>query len=120
VLIATGLEWRQLDAPGIERLTGAGVYYGGTLAEAFLCRNDSVAIVGGGSSAGQAALLEREPFWLESCVPGVFVAGHVRHGSVKRVAAGAGERATAAQFIHRYLRSPQRFAGSRSEAATPS
>lgn len=48
--------------------------------------------------------LDREPFWLESSVPGVFVAGDVRHGSVKRVA-GVGEGAAAVQFIHRYLRS---------------
>jgi CheY-like chemotaxis protein len=49
--------------------------------------------------------LEREPFWLESSVPGVFAAGDVRHGSVKRVAAGVGEGATAVQFIHQYLNS---------------
>jgi thioredoxin reductase (NADPH) len=234
VLIATGVEWRRLDAPGIDRLTGAGVYYGGTLAEAFFCRNEDVAIVGGGNSAGQAALhfaryartvtllareaslsesmsqylieqlaarrnvmvrlrttvvevhgterletitvadattgkhetlrasalfifiggkpnttyvgdmiarddsgfiltgpdlprdggaghrprewpLDRDPFWLESSVPGVFVAGDVRHGSVKRVAAGVGEGATAVQFIHRYLRSPQRLSADASQ-----
>jgi thioredoxin reductase (NADPH) len=225
-LVATGVEWRQLQAPGIQRLTGAGVYYGGTLAEAFFCRNEDVAIVGGGNSAGQAALhfaryartvtiltrdtslsesmshylieqlettpnvrvrrrtavveahgterleavtvadvatgeqqtlrvsalfifigsvpntgylegvlardeggfiltgpdlphddaegrrprgwpLDREPFWLEASVPGVFVAGDVRHGSVKRVTAAVGEGATAVQFIHHYLRSSQ-------------
>ena len=49
--------------------------------------------------------LEREPFWLESSVPGIFAAGDVRHGSVKRVAAGVGEGATAVQFIHQYLNS---------------
>jgi thioredoxin reductase (NADPH) len=47
--------------------------------------------------------LDREPYWLETSVPGVFVAGDVRHGSVKRVAAGVGEGATAVQFVHRYL-----------------
>jgi thioredoxin reductase (NADPH) len=47
--------------------------------------------------------LVRDPFWLESSVPGIFVAGDVRHGSVKRVAAGVGEGATAVQFIHQYL-----------------
>lgn len=223
-LLATGVEWRRLDVPGIERLTGAGVYYGGTLAEVFFCRNEDVYIVGGANSAGQAALhfsryarsvtlvvradslsksmshylieqieatknikvrlnttvceahgedriesitlldsatgdketvrtnalfifigalphtdwlegvvarddhgfiltgpdlakvagdghrpagwpLERDPFWLESSVPGIFVAGDVRHGSVKRVAAGVGEGATAVQFIHQYLNS---------------
>jgi thioredoxin reductase (NADPH) len=48
---------------------------------------------------------DREPFWLESSVPGVFVAGDVRHGSVKRVAAGVGEGAMAVHFIHEYLTS---------------
>jgi thioredoxin reductase (NADPH) len=226
VLLATGVEWTRLDVPGIERLTGAGVYYGGTLAEALFCRNEDIYIVGGANSAGQAALhfaryartvtmlvrgeslsksmsqylieqieetrnvrvrlrttvvevhgeeqleaitvldasagtkerlptnalfifigavpntewfegiverdghgfvltgpdlarsngqrphpqswpLEREPFWLESSVPGIFAAGDVRHGSVKRVAAGVGEGATAVQFIHEYLNSPR-------------
>jgi thioredoxin reductase (NADPH) len=229
VLLSTGVEWNRLDVPGIERLTGAGVYYGGTLAEALFCRNEDIYIVGGGNSAGQAALyfaryartvtmlvrgaslsesmsrylvdqveetknvhlrprtavvevhgrerleaitivdgstgakevlptnalfifigavphtewfdrvverdgrgfvltgpdlsradgpvpdgqtprprawpLEREPFWLESSVPGIFAAGDVRHGSVKRVAAGVGEGAMAVQFIHQYLNS---------------
>jgi thioredoxin reductase (NADPH) len=215
LLLAMGIEWRKLDVPGIERLIGAGVYYGGTVAEAMLCRNEDVYVVGGANSAGQAALsfsryarkvtmlvrgdslaasmsryliehieqaknvevrlrttvigvegttrleaitirdgatdeterrpthalfvfiggvphtqcveglvqrdghgfiltggdlaradgdasrghgwpLEREPFWLESSVPGIFAAGDVRHGSVKRVAAGVGEGATRA------------------------
>jgi thioredoxin reductase (NADPH) len=227
VLLATGVEWRRLDVPGIERLIGAGVYYGGTLAEAFFCRNEDVYVVGGANSAGQAALhfsqyartvtmlvrgeslsqsmsrylidqismienikvrlrttvvevhgqerleaitvfdsarqeretvltnalfifigalphtewledvvkrddygfiltgpdlphsngagrlpgdwpLDRDPFWLESSQPGIFAAGDVRHGSVKRVAAGVGEGATAVQFIHQYLSSSER------------
>jgi NADPH-dependent glutamate synthase beta subunit-like oxidoreductase len=44
-----------------------------------------------------------EPFLLESSVPGVFVVGDVRHGSIKRVASAVGEDATAVQFIHRYM-----------------
>ena len=47
--------------------------------------------------------LDREPFSLETSVPGIFAAGDVRHGSIKRVASGVGEGAMAAQFIHRYL-----------------
>jgi thioredoxin reductase (NADPH) len=227
VLLATGVQWRRLDVPGIDGLVGAGVYYGGTIAEAFFCRGEDIYIVGGANSAGQAALyfsryartvtmlvrgesldegmsrylipqieatknikvrlrttvvevdgkehlesitifdaakneketvpatslfifigalphtewlesvvqrdahgfifsgpdlprgesnghfprgwtLDRDPFWLESSQPGVFVAGDVRHGSVKRVAAGVGEGATAVQFIHQYLRSGER------------
>jgi thioredoxin reductase (NADPH) len=226
VLLATGVEWRRLDVPGIDKFSGAGVYYGGTLADAFLCRNEDIYIVGGANSAGQAALyfsryartvtmlvrgdslsksmshyliehieasenikvrlrstvvevhgdehleeitifdaatgqtetvethalfifigavphtewlkevverdshgfiltgldvvkaggmgkqlpfwsLDRNPFWLESSVPGVFAAGDVRHGSVKRVAAGVGEGATAVQIIHQYRNSTQ-------------
>ena len=227
VLLTPGVEWRRLDVPGIERLTGAGVYYGGTLAEAFFCRGEDIYIVGGANAAGQAALyfsryaktvtmlvredslakymsqylieqieatrnvrvrlqtivvgvqgdtrleaitirdtaagkedtlptsalfifigakphtewlegvllrdrhgfivtgpdlanlddgtqtaatarprswtLEREPFRLESSAPGIFAAGDVRSGSVKRVAAGVGEGAAAVQYIHQYL-----------------
>jgi thioredoxin reductase (NADPH) len=46
---------------------------------------------------------KREPFLLESSVPGVFVAGDVRHGSVKRVASAVGEGSIAVQFVHQYL-----------------
>jgi thioredoxin reductase (NADPH) len=229
VLLTPGVQWRRLEVPGIERLTGAGVYYGGTPAEALFCRGEDVYIVGGANSAGQAALffaryartvtmlvredtlgrsmskylvdqieatsnvrvllqtvvvgvegetrleaitvrdtaagkedtvpatalfifigaephtewldgvverdrrgyvvtgpdlarlddepgdgtagrprdwtLEREPYRLESSVPGIFAAGDVRSGSVKRVAAGVGEGAAAVQFIHQYLAS---------------
>jgi thioredoxin reductase (NADPH) len=48
-------------------------------------------------------MLDREPFLLESSVPGIFVAGDVRHGSVKRIASGVGEGSIAVQFIHQYL-----------------
>ena len=47
--------------------------------------------------------LERDPFLLETNVPGIFVAGDVRHQSVKRVASGVGEGSIAIMFIHRYL-----------------
>jgi thioredoxin reductase (NADPH) len=213
-VLSMGVEWRRLNVPGVERLTGAGVYYGGTIAEAMFCRNEDVFIVGGGNSAGQAALyfsmyartvtmlvrgdslvksmsaylidqinatnriavrlrtevveahgeqkleaitifdnatsrkeklpanalflfigavprteylagvlerddrgfiltgrdltswpLQRDPFWLETSMPGVFAAGDVRHGSVKRVATSVGEGAAAVQFVHQYLNS---------------
>ncbi len=48
-------------------------------------------------------MLDRDPFLLETSVPGVFVVGDVRQGSVKRVASGVGEGAIAVQFIHQYL-----------------
>ena len=47
--------------------------------------------------------LERDPWLLETSVPGIFVAGDVRHGSVKRVASGVGEGSNAVQFVHQYL-----------------
>ena len=47
--------------------------------------------------------LPRDPFFLESSQPGVFFAGDVRHGSVKRVASAVGEGAMAAQLVHRYF-----------------
>ena len=219
VLIATGVQWRRLDIPGVERLQGSGVYYGGGSQEAISCKGETVYIVGGANSAGQAALnfaqyaarvvilirgeslsatmsrylidqientpnvqlwthasaieahgethleeisvlcsdtntvervpasamfiyigalprtdwlegtvirdergfvlagpdllnsgkrppewkLDRDPFLLESSMPGVFVVGDVRHGSVKRVASAVGEGAIAVQFIHRYM-----------------
>ncbi|MEH2239135.1 FAD-dependent oxidoreductase [Nostoc sp.] len=219
LLIATGVSYRKLDVPGIENLTGAGVYYGAAMTEALSCQNEDVYVVGGANSAGQAAVyiskyahhvtmlvrgnslatsmskylidqilatdnitvrfhsdivevhgqtnleavtiantktheketiptkllfiligarphtdwlagiverdeqgfiitgpslipnkgcskawkLDRQPFLLESSVPGVFVAGDVRNGSVKRVASGVGEGAIAIQFIHQYL-----------------
>jgi thioredoxin reductase (NADPH) len=217
VLLAPGVQYRKLDIPGGDRLSGRGIYYGAALVEAVSCQDEEVFIVGGANSAGQAALhfakyackvtmlvrgeglsatmskylideiertsnivltaktqviavegeerLEalqlsgpdgayrvqatslfvfigaaprtdwlppsilrdengfilagpdlrtegklpaqwreaREPFLLESSVPGVFVAGDVRHGSVKRVASAVGEGSIAVQFAHQYL-----------------
>ncbi len=219
LMIATGVQWRRLEAPGIDRLQGAGVYYGGGATEALSCKGEIVYVVGGANSAGQAAMnfakyadrvviavrgsslsstmsqylidqiketpniqlwanatlveahgeihledisflctdtnkiervpatsmfifigalprtdwlgslverdergfiltgpdliregqhpkgwaLERDPFLLETNVPGIFAVGDVRHGSVKRVASGVGEGSVAVQFIHQYL-----------------
>src|SRR5215472_4071588 len=219
LLIATGVQWRRLDAPGIDKLQGAGVYYGGGATEAISCKGEIVYVVGGANSAGQAAInfakfadkvvilvrgdglaatmsqylidqiqktaniqlwthasvgeahgekrleeisilcsdtdkvervpatsmfifigalpqtdwltslvdrddrgfvltgpdliregqrpkgwaLDRDPFLLETNVPGIFAVGDVRHGSVKRVASGVGEGSVAVQFIHQYL-----------------
>jgi thioredoxin reductase (NADPH) len=47
--------------------------------------------------------LERDPYLLETSVPGIFAAGDVRHGSIKRVAAGVGEGSTAIAFVHEHL-----------------
>ncbi len=64
VVIATGAAYRKPDIPGLARFEGVGIYYGATHVEAQRCEGDEVAIVGGGNSAGQAA---------------VFLAGRVRH-----------------------------------------
>src|SRR6202167_937007 len=53
MLLATGVQWRKLDIPGMDRLQGSGVYYGGTATEAPSCRDEDVYIVGGANSAGQ-------------------------------------------------------------------
>jgi thioredoxin reductase (NADPH) len=47
--------------------------------------------------------LDRNPYYLETNMPGVFAAGDVRHGSVKRCASAVGEGAMAVAFVHRYL-----------------
>jgi thioredoxin reductase (NADPH) len=64
LLIATGADYRRLAVEGSDRFEGTGVYYAATLAEAQLCAGCQVVVVGGGNSAGQAA---------------VFLAGHARH-----------------------------------------
>lgn len=56
VILATGVSYRQLAAPGCEDLTGCGLYYGSALTEAPSCQDQDVYIVGGANSAGQAAM----------------------------------------------------------------
>jgi thioredoxin reductase (NADPH) len=56
VLIATGVEYTKLEIPGLEKFTGAGVYYGSASVEAHACKDEIVYIVGGGNSACQAAM----------------------------------------------------------------
>jgi thioredoxin reductase (NADPH) len=56
VIVATGAQYRKLGVPELQRYEGNGVYYAATLSEAQLCADDPVLIVGGGNSAGQAAL----------------------------------------------------------------
>jgi len=219
VLITTGVSYRTLNVPGVAQLTGAGIYYGAGMTEAVAAKGEDVYIVGGGNSAGQAAVyfarharqvtmlvreesltatmsyylierlkqtpnivvetcvevsecrgttrleslvlqhtktkdcrtvpaqslfvligalpytdwlgdtvlrdehgfilsgpdlvrdgslppawpLARAPYLFETSVPGVFVAGDARHGSIKRVASGVGEGTIAEKMIERYL-----------------
>jgi thioredoxin reductase (NADPH) len=216
LLIATGAEYRRLEVEHCRQFEGAGVYYAATPNEAQMCRGSDVVLVGGGNSAGQAAVylsqnvrkvfllirgddlcksmssylahrimntpnieilrctevlrmngdghlssveisnkttgekstlataalfsfigatprtdwlpfeiekdekhfvrtgielgdsrhwtLKRQPFLLETSRPGVFAAGDVRSGSVKRVASAVGEGSMAVQFVHEYLK----------------
>jgi thioredoxin reductase (NADPH) len=64
VIIAAGSRYRRLDLPNLSQLEGVGVYYGATHIEATVCRDEEAAVVGGGNSAGQAA---------------VFLAGSAKH-----------------------------------------
>lgn len=56
IVIASGVQWRRLDIPGMDQLTGAGVYYGAATTEAMSCQGEDVYVVGGANSAGQAAV----------------------------------------------------------------
>jgi thioredoxin reductase (NADPH) len=56
VVIASGVQWRRLEVPGMDQLTGAGVYYGAANTEAASCKDEDIYIVGGANSAGQAAV----------------------------------------------------------------
>ncbi len=56
LILSMGVQWRKLDVPGMDRLQGAGVYYGAGSTEASTCAGEDVYIVGGANSAGQAAI----------------------------------------------------------------
>jgi thioredoxin reductase (NADPH) len=56
IVIASGVEYRKLALPNIDRFLGVGIYYAATFVEAQLCKDEEVAVVGGGNSAGQAAV----------------------------------------------------------------
>jgi thioredoxin reductase (NADPH) len=82
IIVATGVQYRKLDLPNLAQFEGAGVYYGATPVEAQVCRNQQVAIVGGGNSAGQAA---------------VFLAGFASH--VHLLVRGAGLAETMSRYL---------------------
>jgi thioredoxin reductase (NADPH) len=82
VVIATGAQYRKLDLPGLERYANTGVYHAATALEARLCNGEEVAIVGGGNSAGQAAM---------------FLAGHCRHVHV--MVRGSGLSSTMSHYL---------------------
>ncbi len=229
VLISSGAAYRKLNVKNNDRFEGTGVYYAATRVEAPFCKQAQVVVVGGGNSAGQAAIflsdtakkvfvairgddlsknmshylvcrieetpnievrkrtevsgmegdkwletvcltnhetgqteklscpavfvfigavphtkwlpsginldskgfvqtgqqvaefgawpLQRQPFLLETTVPGVFAAGDVRQGSIKRVAAAVGEGSMAVQFVHQFLAGSQKEVAVQQQAA---
>lgn len=82
IIIAAGSRYRKLDLPNVEKFEGAGIYYGATQVEAPMCQNNEVAIVGGGNSAGQAAL---------------FLAGFAKH--VHILVRGSGLTQTMSRYL---------------------
>lgn len=56
LILALGVSWRRLNVPGIDKLTGSGVYYGAAKTEAPACKDEEIYVVGGANSAGQAAM----------------------------------------------------------------
>ncbi len=91
VVIATGARYRKLDVPGYERFEGGGIHYAATGMEAQLCTGEEVVVVGGGNSAGQAA---------------VFLSRHVEH--VHIMVRAAGLAATMSDYlVQRILQSPR-------------
>ncbi len=56
IIIATGVDYRRLEADGVDGLSGRGIYYGGSRSEGLSCRDEHVVVVGGANSAGQAAI----------------------------------------------------------------
>lgn len=56
VIVTTGVDYRKLETPGMSEFTGAGIYYGAAMTEATACKDKEVYVVGGGNSAGQAAM----------------------------------------------------------------
>ncbi len=82
ILIATGADYRKLDVPGRERFDGMGVYYAATPTELTACRGSDVVIVGGGNSAGQAAM---------------FLSEHIRH--VWMIVRGSDPRTSMSSYL---------------------
>jgi thioredoxin reductase (NADPH) len=82
IIVAAGAQYRKLALPNVAQFEGVGIYYGATQVEAQLCANDEVAVVGGGNSAGQAAL---------------FLAAHAKH--VHLLVRGPGLSETMSRYL---------------------
>src|SRR5580700_490380 len=91
IILATGVSYRQLDAPGLADLTGRGVYYGSALTEASACLGQDIFIVGGANSAGQAAIyLARHAKSVTILVRGSSLEKSMSYYLIKQIA-GAGD-----------------------------
>ncbi|MCF1510726.1 FAD-dependent oxidoreductase [Streptomyces glomeratus] len=87
VILATGVSYRQLAAPGLLKLTGCGVFYGSALTEAPACSGMDVFIVGGANSAGQAAMyLSRNAKSVTLLVRGESLSASMSHYLVQQIA----------------------------------
>jgi len=88
VILATGVSYRRLGAPGLDELTGRGVYYGSALTEATACAGQDVYIVGGANSAGQAAVfLSRHAKSVTILVRGASLERSMSYYLIKQIAA---------------------------------
>ena len=88
VILATGVAYRRLGAPGIDPLLGCGVYYGSALTEAAACKDQDVYVVGGANSAGQAAVyLAKGARSVTICVRGKTLEAGMSHYLVQQIAA---------------------------------
>jgi thioredoxin reductase (NADPH) len=86
VILATGVSYRQLKAPGVDELTGCGVFYGSALTEAAACQGHDVYIVGGANSAGQAAMyLARGAKSVTILVRGSSLAASMSHYLIEQI-----------------------------------
>ncbi|WP_369229739.1 FAD-dependent oxidoreductase [Streptomyces sp. R21] len=86
VILATGVSYRQLEAPGLAELTGCGVFYGSALTEAASCQGHDVYIVGGANSAGQAAMyLARGAKSVTLLVRGSSLAASMSHYLIQQI-----------------------------------
>jgi thioredoxin reductase (NADPH) len=87
VILATGVAYRQLTAPGLSDLTGRGIYYGSALTEATGCIDQDVYIVGGANSAGQAAVyLSRQAKSVSILVRGPSLQKSMSHYLIQQIA----------------------------------
>jgi thioredoxin reductase (NADPH) len=88
VILATGVSYRKLTAPGLKEMTGRGVYYGSAMTEAANCKDQDVHIVGGANSAGQAAVyLARGAKSVTLLVRGPSLARSMSHYLIEQVSA---------------------------------